>query len=125
LLQERGFAWVSNAFDDDVPYDDPAHPGLSVPPYALDINAMKFFHLNGFVRASEMVAYVNDALDVLLAEARQGKPRLLHIGYHLRIAGRPARCPAFEKVRAQLTEFGDQIWVARRMDIAKAWRDRA
>jgi hypothetical protein len=98
LLQERGFAWVSNAFDDDVPYDDPAHPGLSVPPYALD---------------------------VLLAEARQGKPHLLHIGYHLRIAGRPARLPAFEKVRAQLAEFGDQIWVARRMDIAKAWRDRA
>jgi hypothetical protein len=91
-------------------------------PYALDTNDMKFFHPNGFVRASEMVEYVNDALNVLLAEAKQGKPRLLNIGYHLRIAGRPARFPAFEKVLARLAELGDQVWVARRMDIAKAWR---
>ena len=122
LLQERGFAWVSNAFDDDVPYDDPQHPGLSVLPYALDTNDMKFFHPNGFVRASEMVEYVNDALDVLLEEAATGKPRLLNIGYHLRIAGRPARFPAFEKVLARLAALGDQVWVARRIDIAKAWR---
>jgi hypothetical protein len=47
---------------------------------------------------------------------------LLNIGYHLRIAGRPARFPAFEKVLARLAELGDQVWVARRIDIAKAWR---
>jgi hypothetical protein len=91
-------------------------------PYALDTNDMKFFHPNGFVRAAEMVEYVNDALDVLLAEAAAGKPRLLNIGYHLRIAGRPARFPAFEKVLARLAALGDQVWVARRIDIAKAWR---
>jgi hypothetical protein len=56
------------------------------------------------------------------AEAKQGKPRLLNIGYHLRIAGRPARFPAFEKILARLAELGDQVWVARRIDIAKAWR---
>ena len=56
------------------------------------------------------------------AEAKQGKPRLLNIGYHLRIAGRPARFPAFEKVLARLAELGDQVWVARRIDIAQAWR---
>ena len=55
-------------------------------------------------------------------EAKQGKPRLLNIGYHLRIAGRPARFPAFEIVLARLAELGDQVWVARRIDIAKAWR---
>jgi len=55
------------------------------------------------------------------AEAKQSKPRLLNIGYHLRIAGRPARFPAFEKVLARLAELGDQVWVARRIDIAKAW----
>jgi hypothetical protein len=113
---------MSNAFDDDVPYDDPAHPWPLVLPYALDTNDMKFFHPDGFVRASEMVEYVNDALEVLLAEAKQGKPRLLNIGYHLRIAGRPARFPAFDKVLARLADLGDQVWVARRMDIAEAWR---
>jgi len=56
------------------------------------------------------------------AEAKQGKPRLLNIGHHLRIAGRPARFPAFEKVLARLAGLGDQVWVARRIDIAKAWR---
>ena len=56
------------------------------------------------------------------ADAKQGKPRLLNVGYHLRIAERPARLPAFEKVLARLAELGDQVWVARRIDIAKAWR---
>ncbi len=122
LLVERGYTWVSNAFDDDLPYRDPAAPGLLVLPYALDTNDMKFFHPNGFVRAAEMVEYVNDALDVLLAEAAAGKPRLLNIGYHLRIAGRPARFAAFERVLARLRALGDQVWVARRDEIAAAWQ---
>lgn len=121
LLAERGFLYTSNAFDDDLPYRDPAHPGLLVLPYALDSNDMKFFHPNGFVRAREMVEYVGDALEVLLAEAARGKPRLLNIGYHLRIAGRPGRFPAFEGVLEQLAALGDRVWVARRDEIARAW----
>lgn len=121
ILAERGFLYTSNAFDDDLPYGDPAHPGLLVLPYALDSNDMKFFHPNGFVRAGEMVAYVEDALDTLLAEGARGAPRLLNIGYHLRIAGRPGRFPAFEGVLAKLAALGDRVWVARRDAIARAW----
>lgn len=121
LLAERGFAYTSNAFDDDLPYRDAAHPGLLVLPYALDTNDMKFFHPNGFVRAGEMVEYVEDALGVLLDEAEAGKTRLLNIGYHLRIVGRPARFPAFERVLARLAALGDRVWVARRDEIAAAW----
>jgi peptidoglycan/xylan/chitin deacetylase (PgdA/CDA1 family) len=121
LLAERGFLYTSNAFDDDLPYRDPAHPALLVLPYALDSNDMKFFHPNGFVRAHEMVAYVEDALATLLAEADRGRPRLLSIGYHLRIAGRPGRFPAFDGVLARLAELGDRVWVARRDAIARAW----
>ncbi len=121
LLAARGISWVSNAFDDDLPYRDPAHPGLLVLPYALDTNDMKFFHPNGFVRAGEMVEYVRDALEVLLAEAEAGKPRLLNIGYHLRICGRPARFPAFDRVLAMLAGFGDRLWLARRGEIADAF----
>ena len=63
LLAERGFAYTSNGFDDDLPYWDPATGGrLLVVPYALDSNDMKFFHPNGFVRAQEMVDYAADAL---------------------------------------------------------------
>jgi peptidoglycan/xylan/chitin deacetylase (PgdA/CDA1 family) len=123
LLIERRFAYASNAFDDDLPYWDlsGARP-LLIAPYALDTNDMKFFHPNGFVRAGDMVDYVSDALDALLAEAEAGKPRLLNIGYHLRICGRPARFPAFERVLALLQGLGDRVYVARRDEIARAFR---
>jgi peptidoglycan/xylan/chitin deacetylase (PgdA/CDA1 family) len=121
LLVEQGFAYTSNAFDDDLPYRDPSHPGLLVVPYALDSNDMKFFHPNGFVRAGEMVDYVADALAVLLAEAERGRPRLLNIGYHLRIAGRPGRFRAFEGVLEHLAALGDRVWLARRGEIAEAF----
>jgi peptidoglycan/xylan/chitin deacetylase (PgdA/CDA1 family) len=123
LLQARGFLYTSNAFDDDLPYRDPQHPELLVLPYALDSNDSKFFHPNGFVRAQEMVEYVDDALATLLAEAETGKPRLLNIGYHLRISGRPGRFPAMDRVLARLAGLGDRIWIARRDTLARAFLD--
>lgn len=121
LLVERGFLYTSNAFDDDLPYADPLHPDLLVLPYALDSNDAKFTHANGFVNASDMVEYVEDALETLLAEAARGRPRLFNIGYHLRICGRPGRFPAFERVMARLAGLGGRVWVARRDAIARAW----
>lgn len=123
LLGERGFRYTSNAFDDDVPYYDAAHPELVVVPYALDANDSKFFHPNGFVRASEMVEYVEASLTTLLAEGDRGQPRLLNLGYHLRISGRPGRFPAFETVLEKLASLGDRIWLARRDDVAQAFRN--
>jgi peptidoglycan/xylan/chitin deacetylase (PgdA/CDA1 family) len=122
LLTERCYLYTSNGFDDDLPYRDAS--GLVVVPYALDTNDMKFFHPNGFVRASEMVDYVTDALNVLEAEAARGVPRLLNIGFHLRIVGRPGRFKAFEGVLAELDRRRDRIWLARRIEIAEAF-DRA
>jgi peptidoglycan/xylan/chitin deacetylase (PgdA/CDA1 family) len=119
LLAERGFLYTSNGFDDDLPYRDPS--GLIVVPYALDANDMKFFHPNGFVRAQDMVDYVTDALDVLEAEAARGLPRLLNIGFHLRIVGRPGRFKAFEHILAELDRRRDRLWLARRIDIAEAF----
>jgi peptidoglycan/xylan/chitin deacetylase (PgdA/CDA1 family) len=120
LLVERGYLYTSNGFDDDLPYRDPA-TGLLVVPYALDTNDMKFFHPNGFVRSSEMVDYVRDALDVLAAEAERGHARLLNIGFHLRICGRPGRFGAFAAIVDELQRRGSAIWVARRGDIARAF----
>ncbi|MEM8760113.1 MAG: polysaccharide deacetylase family protein [Pseudomonadota bacterium] len=121
LLAERGYLYTSNGFDDDLPYRDPS--GLIVVPYALDANDMKFFHPNGFVRAEEMVEYVSDALDVLEAEAADGLPRLLNIGFHLRIVGRPGRFKAFEGVLAELVRRRERLWIARRIDIARAFAE--
>ncbi len=119
LLAERGYLYTSNGFDDDLPYRDPS--GLLVVPYALDANDMKFFHPNGFVRAREMVEYVADALDVLEAEAARGWPRLLNIGFHLRIVGRPGRFKAFSGVLDELARRRGRLWIARRADIARAF----
>ena len=122
ILAAQGFLYGSNAFDDDLPYwDRSVTPPLLIVPYALDSNDMKFFHPNGFVRASEMADYVNDALAVLLAEARAGKPRLLNIGFHLRIVGRPARFKAFADILALLRRHEADVWVATRADIARAF----
>jgi peptidoglycan/xylan/chitin deacetylase (PgdA/CDA1 family) len=122
LLAERGFLYTSNGFDDDLPYfDRSVAPPLLVVPYALDTNDMKFFHPNGFVRAREMVEYVGDALTVMLAEAERGRPRLLNIGFHLRIVGRPARFPAFTGILSLLKAHQDKLWIATRRDIAESF----
>ena len=126
ILRELDFGYASNGFDDDLPYWDrtDAQNPLLVLPYALDSNDMKFFHPNGFVRADEMVDYVRDAIDVLLEEGEAGHPKLLNIGWHLRIAGRPGRFAAFKRVLELLESYGDKMWIARRDAIAKSWREQ-
>jgi peptidoglycan/xylan/chitin deacetylase (PgdA/CDA1 family) len=94
---------------------------MLVLPYALDSNDMKFFHPNGFVRASEFADYVADALAQLLDEAERERASLLNIGFHLRITGRPGRFRAVEAILGQLASLGKRVWVARRIDIARAW----
>ena len=125
LLRSRGYLYTSNGFDDDLPYwDAGGQPPLLVVPYALDTNDMKFFHPNGFVRAGEMVDYITDALDMLEDEADDGRARLLNIGFHLRIAGRPARFKAFRDNVAELARRRERLWIARRIDIARAFHER-
>ena len=126
ILRDLGFAYASNGLDDDLPYwdrHDAARP-LLVLPYAFDSNDMKFFHPNGFVRADEMVSYVRDALEVLVAEGEAGHPRMMSIGWHLRIAGRPGRFAAFKRILELLDSYGDRVWVTRRIDIARCWKEQ-
>jgi hypothetical protein len=82
---------------------------------------MKFFHPNGFVEPASFVRYVRSALDVLIAEGRRGKTSLLNIGLHLRICGRPGRFSAVSGILRALDEYGDDVFVARRIDIARHW----
>ena len=123
LLAERQFLYTSNGFDDDLPYYDTSPPAgpLLVVPYSLDTNDMKFFHPNGFVRAQDMVDYVTDAIGVLEAEAARGLPRLLNLGFHLRIAGRPGRFAAFRDILRLLGSRRDRLWIANRASIASAF----
>lgn len=116
LLAEAGCIYTSNAFDDDLPYHDAS--GLVVVPYNLDTNDMKFFHPNGFVKAQDMIDYVRDALDQLLAEAARGKSSTLTLGFHLRITGRPARFRACAEILDHLATLEPHVWRATRAQIA-------
>ncbi len=119
LLHEMGYDYDSNALDDDLPYRCPT-TGMLVLPYALDSNDMKFFHPNGFVLPGDMADYVAAALDQLIDEGRRGVPRMLSVGFHLRICGRPARFRAVEAILADLARRGADVWVATRAEIAAA-----
>ena len=124
LLIDLGVQYDSNALDDDLPYWAESASGRRIlaVPYALDTNDMKFHHPNGFVTSDEFVEYVKGAIDALLAEGRRGAPKMLSVGYHLRIVGRPARIGAFAGVLEYLRSLGDAVWIARRCDIADFWR---
>ena len=126
LLIDLGFEYDSNALDDDLPYWTTAMSGRRILalPYAMDTNDMKFYHPNGFVTSDEFVSYVIGAIEALLDEGKRGSPKLLNIGYHLRIAGRPARIATLTGVLEHLASLGSEVWIARRDAIARYWREQ-
>ena len=126
LLIDLGFEYDSNALDDDLPYwaQSPTGRTILAVPYAMDTNDMKFYHPNGFVTTEAFVRYVTAAIDALLAEGERGRPKMLSIGYHLRIAGRPARIATLKRVLEYLQGLGDAVWIARRDEIASFWKQR-
>ena len=121
LVEHGGFLYDSNAYDDDLPYVETVlgRPHV-VLPYAFDTNDMRFFNNGGFVFAEDFARYCCDAFDRLYEEAA-AVPRMLSVGLHLRIIGRPARIAGFEQF-LQHAANRPGIWFARRDDIAHAWR---
>jgi len=117
LLKEHGgFAYDSNAYDDDIPYMDGTHVIL---PYAFDTNDMRFSPGGGFIQHGDFSTYVIAAFDRLYAEGATAA-RMLSIGLHLRIIGRPGRIGGLDAVLAHITSFPD-VWIAPRRDIASCW----
>jgi allantoinase len=121
LVEEGGFRYDSDAYDDDLPYlvDVGGHPHVVIP-YSFDTNDMRFQAGGGFTLARDLAAYVTDAFDWLWREGERA-PKLLSIGLHLRIVGRPGRIAALERILEHVTARG-RVWVARRDEIARHWR---
>lgn len=120
LLKEHGgFAYDSNAYDDDIPYMDGTHVVL---PYAFDTNDMRFSPGGGFVQARDFSDYVTAGFDRLWTEGAQAA-RMMSIGLHTRIIGRPARIRALEAALAHIAAH-DDVWIAPRRDIAACWAAR-
>lgn len=123
LVEEGGFLYDSDAYNDDLPFFvEVAGKRHLVLPYAFDTNDMQFFHTNRFSGASDFVSYVNDAFDCLHREGAHA-PKMMSIGLHLRIIGRPGRIAALDKILGHITDRGN-AWIARRIDIANHWRSQ-
>jgi len=121
LIEEGGFLYDSNAYNDDLPYTVETASGPHVVlPYAFDTNDMRFYNGGGFVFAEDFAHYVIAAMDRLYAEAAEA-PRMLSIGLHTRIIGRPARIGGLEAVLDHALGL-DGVWFATRAEIAQAWR---
>lgn len=122
LLQEMGFCYDSNDYGGEVPYTlrTEKNQPYVVLPYAFDTNDMRFFGQGAFVHAEDFARYTKAAIDTLLEESRYA-PRLLTIGLHTRILGRPARIAALDMIFSHIREHQADTWIATRHDIAQHW----
>jgi putative urate catabolism protein len=120
VAEEGGFVYDADSYADDLPYYDRRHGRAQlVVPYTLDTNDMRFVAVQGFNSGEQFFAYVRDAFDALYAEGETA-PKMLSIGLHGRVVGRPARMPALKRLLDHVTAH-DRVWVARRIDIARHW----
>jgi peptidoglycan/xylan/chitin deacetylase (PgdA/CDA1 family) len=122
LLEQGGFLYDSNAYNDDLPYvvAGPAGPHV-VLPYAFDTNDMRFFNRGGFTFGADFARYCCDAFDWLYAEGATA-PRMLSIGLHTRMIGRPGRIGGLEQFLDHALAH-EGVWFATRAQIAEAWRE--
>ena len=121
VAEHGGFLYDSDAYDDDLPhYVTAAGKPHLVIPYTLDANDMKYAVPPGFSSPDGFERYLTDAFDTLLAEGRAGAPRMMSVGLHGRIIGRPGRAAALTRFLAHVAAQPD-VWVCRRAEIARHW----
>ncbi|MBZ3928062.1 allantoinase PuuE [Xanthomonas citri] len=117
IAEEGGFVYDADSYADDVPYYDGRHGRAQlIVPYTLDTNDMKFVAYNGFADGEPFFRYLRDSFEQLRSEGG----RMLSIGLHGRIVGRPARTAALARFVDHVLASGD-AWIARRIDIARHW----
>ncbi len=119
VAEEGGFSYNADTYADDLPYWDTTHdePQLMVP-YTLDANDMRFATAQGFNTGKQFLRYLKDSFKILHAEGG----RMMSVGLHCRLAGRPGRAAAVAKFLDYIGSH-DDVWVATRLDIARHWRE--
>lgn len=128
VVENGGFLYDSDYYGDDLPFwtevttsngDTRSH---LVVPYTLDTNDMRFATPQGFNSGEQFFQYLRDSFDVLYAEG-ESTPKMLSIGLHCRLAGRPGRFAALQRFLDHI-QGHDRVWICRRIDIARHWIDR-
>ncbi|GAA0559939.1 allantoinase PuuE [Halomonas salifodinae] len=128
VLDEGSFLYDSDYYGDDLPFwtTDRDSQGEArshlVVPYTLDTNDMRFATPQGFNTGDHFFSYLRDAFDVLYAEGEEA-PKMLSIGMHCRLLGRPGRFRALQRFLDHI-EAHDRVWVTRRVDIARHWAEQ-
>jgi hypothetical protein len=131
LLEQGGYLYDSDYYGDDLPFwtkvtttDGKEHSHLIVP-YTLDANDMRFATPQGFNTGEQFYQYLKDSFDVLYAEGDpegMNQPKMLSIGMHCRLLGRPGRFKALQRILDYIQSHSN-VWICRRVDIAKHWHD--
>ncbi len=123
VVEEGGFLYDADDYSDDLPWYDRRYgrPQLVVP-YTLDANDMRFLAVQGFNAGEQFYAYLKDSFDALYAEGRD-TPRMMSVGLHCRIVGKPGRMVALERFLKYVSRKPG-VWFARRVDIARHWAKR-
>ncbi len=120
VLEDGGFLYSSDAYADDLPYwvRGSKGPHLIIP-YTLDANDMRFVNPQGFGGGEQFFAYLKDSFDLLYAEGETA-PKMMSVGLHCRLAGRPGRALALARFLDYVAAH-ERVWIARRVDIARHW----
>ncbi|HDZ72792.1 MAG TPA: allantoinase PuuE [Aurantimonas coralicida] len=119
--EEGGFDYIADSYADDLPYwlRTGGREQLIVP-YSLDTNDMRFASPQGFNSGDQFFTYLKDSFDALYAEGEAGSAKMLSIGLHCRLVGRPGRVMALKRFLEYAAGHAD-VWFARRIDIARHW----
>ncbi|MFD0981061.1 allantoinase PuuE [Tropicimonas aquimaris] len=122
--REGGFDYIADVYSDDLPYwiRVDGRDQLLVP-YTLDANDMRFATPQGFNSGDQFFSYLKDSFDCLMAEGEAGAPKMLSIGLHCRLIGRPGRFMALKRFLDYAAGHSG-VWFARRVDIARHWAER-
>jgi OHCU decarboxylase len=121
ISEEGGFEYVSDTYDDDLPYWRPhkGRPQLIIP-YTLSANDMRFVTASGFANGEEYFQLLKDSFDCLYEEGKAGSPKMMSIGLHCRLVGQPGRFMGLKRFLDYIKGF-DKVWTPTRMDIARHW----
>lgn len=128
ILAEEGFTYHMDDYSGDMPFWDSVETAqgikpMLITPYAIDTNDMKMW-VAPAMQPWDWAEYVIQSFDALLAEARRGQARVLNIGLHLRIVGRPGRIGALNRIMAHIKAHEDEVFVAGRNSLAQAFADQ-
>lgn len=122
VIEDGGFVYDADSYADDLPYWHYADGKAQlIVPYTLDTNDMRFATNQGFNSGDQFFTYLKDAFDVLYAEGEH-TPKMLSVGLHCRLVGRPARAAALARFVDYCLGY-DNVWLTRRIDIANHWRE--